>query len=181
MKIKTAIILVSVLSTIFVSGCTNNYEPYKYAKNGIYYNENIHLKFSYPTDWNFYYGYDPVPEMSLFSLVKDENKKELAFGMFNKTKYGVENVSFESYKKYQLEVLSENDKIIIKNSTIIESKGKEWFLLVTEYKYPWLTASLAEIDCSDYIFIVSYKTSTNHTFNLTPIMESLECGEVSKP
>jgi hypothetical protein len=179
--IAVVIIVIVIFATQQNSAAS---DPKKYMHNGIYYNPEIGLKFNYPEGWEIYPN---VGEDDLLTLIKRyKNSKEMiTFGSYEKEKYGIHgNVNLTDFQKTLIETVKGKSFIEFKNSSIIKIKNRDWLLMnFFDTRYKTFTTDYFTM-LPFYIFFISHVSplNINHNFlNLTPIMESLECGEVKNP
>ena len=172
MKKRIFLLPLLFLAIISVSGCTEGYDPHKYANNGTYYNPELNLKFNYPSDWKII---EATP-YEILSISKDDTQDNIITFILTKNDKNYTTIDalidaniglYENDKSYEIK---ENEKIKVGN--------KEWGIV--KMKRNKLITDVFT-NCPNYTFSMTYFTSTNSTFNFFPIMESLECGEVNKP
>ena len=172
--------MVLLMTITLASGCTNEkYNPALYAKNGTYYNPNLGIKFDYPADWNVIY----INPRSIVLLdIKSKDSRILSFAASEKLQYPA-NMTLKEFHSLLIKEV-ETGSMVLKLEKTINVKNINWSIIYffdTKIKNDNLV-QVAETFCSDYIFGISYHNpNNNQTFDFTPIMESLECGEVKNP
>jgi hypothetical protein len=180
LKNKPAAILVVMLLLMTIalaSGCTNEkYNPHLYAKNGTYYNPNLGIKFDYPADWKMVY-INPN-DMGILDIESDDGHI-LRFFASEKQLYPPD-MTLDEYSSRLIKEF-ENDQIYtLKSKESKNIKDFNWSILNLHNSQMKLQGAIAF--CNDYIFtVVQQYFNDNYSFDLTPIMESLECGEVKNP
>jgi hypothetical protein len=178
------LLVVFFLLLILTSGCTSsNYEPYKYAKNGTYYNSELNLKFNYPREWEIVKELDAHEIICLFKRIAQQYQDILCFRVYTKNDYAfLGEINISDYENEQRKKMVSEKKIIFNNSEIKKISNREWMIsnIISNENYEYSNNSMLETFCPTFLFQISYY-SDNPTLNLTPIMESLECGEVKNP